>query len=338
MEIQKNYPGIIRTLCFSVMCTFLASCGLIPSKSAAPKPVEKTPHWALNPPPNTAQALYGTAMKRDRDAAIKSALAQIASNLSVNISAETLSATTMSNGQENMRYAEDVKAQVNKTQFSNYRVIDSQAVSNGIWVLVEVNKAQMASDLQSKINSSKTQLSQRFTEFEKVSSLEKAQLAPKLQSELMDMRAAIATLNTIQKTSNTAQHTSFILTKEAELRKAKSSMKVKIEHDRNTDLLANKIATLLSEKDVKVVEGGSRKGKSVIVIKSKVDNLKIQNAFVAKIELKLDAIDDQGKTIKSYLKTLNGASPSSYDAALDQANVKLFKALQDEKVMESFGF
>lgn len=333
MEIQAIHRNILITIWLSALCATLGGCGLIPSKK-----VEKAPQWALNPPPNTDTALYGTGMKRNRDSAIKSALAQIASNLSVNISAESLSQTRAQNGQENMRYAEDVKAQVNKTQFSNYKVLNSQAVSNGVWVLVEVDKAQMANDLHSKITRSQTQLSQQFKEFSTASSLEKAQLAPKLHAELVDMRAAIATLESIQKNSNNAQATAFILSKEAELRKAKSSMKVKIEHDKNTSLLANKIATLLSQKDVKVVEGGSRKGKSVIVINSKVNNLKIQNAFVAKIELKLDAIDDQGKTIKSYLKTLNGASPSSYAAALDQANVKLFNVLQEEKVMESFGF
>ena len=326
---QAALPKAMSKLLF-----FLSIC--LMGFSAAAK--EEMPSWAINPPPNSTSELFGVGSGATREQAINRALTTIAGNLSTAVVSEIRQTTELSNGLENNNFIEDMRAEVNKTQFNNYHVVSSTQLKSEIWVLVKVDRQQMANNLQNKIQQLNSELDFRFNDFAKATALEQSQLSPNLQESLNQLKTSAATLAAVQPSFNQSQIMAYALKRETQLRHIKNNMVVIIESDQNMDLFARKIETLLTQRDVKVISSGDRAGKSVIIIKSNVKNMNIQDVYVARVELKVDALDESGKTLKSYMKTLNGASPTSYDAALSQANSKLFDEFTNDNVIGTFGF
>lgn len=295
------------------------------------------PQWAQSRPANTDQTLYGVGQGGTRQLAIESALVEIASTIRIDIKSNTNQTKTYANGKEQNVFNEKTSSEVARTQFSHYDVVQSEQVDKVTWVLVSVNRTRMSKDLLTKIDHLKTEVALRLKRFGQLSALEKSQTAPAIQELLAKLAGLIATESALDKNFDPKPQMTFVIEQENKLSNIKKNMVVKIEADTKLGSFANLLATYLTERDVKVVQDGSRNGKAVIAIHAAVNNKLIQNTYITKVEVKIDAINEQGTVLKSYMKTLNGASPSNFESALSQANQNLYNLFVKDNVIDSFG-
>ncbi len=295
------------------------------------------PGWYESRPSNSSQFMFGVGQGASRQLAIESALVEVASSIRIDIRSKTDQTRVYANGKEKNIFNEKTSSEIAKTQFSHYDVLKSEEIDGVNWVLVAVNRALMSKDIMSKINALKSEVELRFRQFAGHSSLEKSQSVPMLNEKLTQLKLLLATESALDRSFDPTPFTQYVVEQEEKLRQVKNKLVVKIEVGPELDDFGGLLTAYLVERDVKVVEQGARKGKSVIAVESKVKENQIQNLFVTKVEVKIDAINEQGAVLKSYVKTLNGVSPSSFQAALSQANQKLFNLILKDKVVESFG-
>lgn len=314
-------------------CVTMPGAHSFTQKTAA-KPAP--PSWYLNQPANSASALYGKGTGASRQDAVNEALAEIAAGLRVTIKAETKQRRTYSGGQEAMSSDEQIEASVNAIDFTQYDVAQSAETGGTHWVHVRVAKAALAKDLDQQIQEQKRALDLAFQRFLAASALAQSREIPELEAQLDQLEAnaiSLATLTDYDRstiTRYTANH-------KDKLERARRNMVVKIEHGRHTGLFARKLEELLTQRDIKVVNGGSRSGKTVLSVKSEVKQQRYGSAYISVVNLKVQAMDERGKVLNTYVKTLNGASPTNYDASLRQANLKLFEAFVDDDVLNTSG-
>lgn len=295
------------------------------------------PQWVLTPPADNTQALYGVGERRTLDQATTAALVEIAGKLGTAIKADTSIRAATVNDQIQESFEENIKANVANTEFSDYEVVKTEQNENSYWVLVKVDKGKMANNLKSKLDQSTSELKHEFQTFQKVTSLQKAESRPELQSKLDTMKANAMTLRAIDNTFDVKPVFSDIHNKENILREARDAILVRIKYDKNTEIFAGKLETMLTEQKVKIAKGAASVGETLISITGGVDYRTLMKVHYAKMNVDIRAIDDTGKILATSIHQITGASPTNDESALEQANYLLAKKLKEEGLLHSVG-
>lgn len=113
------------------------------------------PSWYLNPPQNDSSLLYGIGEGFTINDATKNALENLSSRLMVTISSNTL--TSSKSFTDYREYTtktttQDIKSEIEKLSFNNYKVEESISMDRRIIVLVSSPKNEMTKTLQNQID------------------------------------------------------------------------------------------------------------------------------------------------------------------------------------------
>lgn len=321
--------GMKANVLFYVMISLLVGLyGPIASADA--------PEWALKPPNDSASFYYGVGSSSNKDQAAKAALAEIAGRWSVSISAEDVSQFELKDGQTRESYVSNIKSQVKSTEFSHFKVLKTEKIDYVYWVLVEVDRAKMIGDLKFKIGRSKKEINRDFANLASVSDLERAKYAAELKPKLLSLRSIAATLRAVDPGYDATADLDDVSNKIANLKKVQSQIVVSIQNDTNTKVFAKDLASKLTQQKVKIVSG-SGQSNTVISISGDVEYNFLMDVHWAKMAVDIQAKDKSGKILATNIHRVTGASPTSKQAALQQANRKLTKKLEQEGLLESIG-
>lgn len=113
------------------------------------------PSWYLNPPQNNQELLYGIGEGFTINEATKNALENLSSRLMVTISSNTVSSSksfTDYREYTTKTTTQDIKSEIEKLSFNNYKVEDSLSMDRRIIVLLSSSKNDMTKTLQDQIN------------------------------------------------------------------------------------------------------------------------------------------------------------------------------------------
>ena len=300
-------------------------------------PRQQTPQWALSPPEDTSQTLYGVASRQTLDQAKKAALAEIAGKLGTSVQSDTRLKNEWKNDTTTENFVENIKTHVSATQFSHFDVVNSAQIADQYWILIKLNKTAMARELQQKIQLSLKQLDADFTSYNGYSALQKVQASSELKAQLLQLETTVKTLYAIASNYNIEPAMSSLRKKQAQLASARDAIKIKIESDKNTRLFAKKLESYLTDRKFKILNEGSRTGKTVIAISSEIQYFNILNDHQAKMGVNIRVFDETGKVLTTSVHSITGYSRISQRAALDQANLMLAENFNSKGVLNIIG-
>ncbi|OFW80836.1 MAG: hypothetical protein A3D15_03075 [Alphaproteobacteria bacterium RIFCSPHIGHO2_02_FULL_40_34] len=288
-----------------------------------------TPSWYIAPKQNSFENLYGVAEGHTLEEATKHALADAAARLMVGISAESSLIREENQTSVNEEMRQKVRQNIEKIDFSNFRVSRSDKIAEKFFVEVSIERTPFINDQK-----------------ERVMVLEK---------KIADLNENSATKNPIQKRNDLIKILS--LGKELELRSRilagtgeninlteklnriaefenqfnKSSDKIEFYFEINSPQeIAKIIRNALNREKLKISSSrnSSDRNQIVIKIKSQSHTNKIYEAFLTKLEIDFENISGE-KILASNSVEITGSSTisekESYHSALKSFEEKIEK-------------
>lgn len=297
----------MKIISYLLISLLLIGCG----GSKQPEPLSY-PSWYLNPPQNDGSFLYGIGEGHDINSAKSSALNAIAGSLSITVSSEFKKSESSSsfNGSENAYHSalNTLKAEVKEIEFSDYRIVQNQLISDKAIVLVEVSRVKLFNDQKAKLDRFSKELQAEQKNIERLSALQQAYL----YEQSISKAQKLVSLALLSKSINSGFDTSAYMEQAAQIKQSK------------TDALGNAKVSIIAEQDARVFVDALKEGLNEAGIKTVSSNantyIHLKNRFqtdeiygfnIAKATLSLSTKDANQKNIAT--KTLNISGKSRYD-------------------------
>ena len=325
---------MFRLILVAVLATVLGGCQTL---SVNLGQSAKAPEWYLNPPPDTPEALYGLGERRTLELAKSAALSDVAGKLGTQIKSQLTLTQSRMGDRTRDAMSEEINAAVANTEITHFELVNSAQGGLGYRVLVKVDKAKMADELQVRIAELQAEINHKFNAVAKYSDLAKLKAGSTIEPQLAELKAKASTLRAISPGMDNGPLLKALAGYEAKIESARSRLVVMVKHDSSSKIFAQKLEALLSEKRIKVVSSGGSRGKTVIDLASEVEYFDTLGDMHARLRMVIRSIDDRGKVIATRNEQQSGYSRSSKQAALEQANYKLAEQYTSQGVFTALG-
>lgn len=147
MHSKNSISSLILATIF-----FVASC-------SSPSQKGGEPSWYLSPKQNNSENLYGISAGANLEESTKAALADAAARLMVSISSESTSLIEEDSRGTNEEMRQKVKQNIEKIDFTNFRISRSEKVGPELFVEIEIKRDPFIRDQKEKTEFSEKQVS-----------------------------------------------------------------------------------------------------------------------------------------------------------------------------------
>ncbi len=292
------------------------------------------PQWYIKPLSNNGENLYGVAEGYSLEEATKAALADAAARLMVTISSQSTLLREENQASVNEEMRQQIKQNIEKIDFTNYQVSNSQQVGSKIYVEVKIPRQTFI-----------------IAQKEKLSFLEK---------QISDLNNNISGQNIIQKRNTwlkiaDLQEQAIILTKMIDLEnnslKPKMMMLAKAQNELNSlnqnvefyfeinsaPSIANVIKNALNKEKIQIAKSASNSPSQIkINISDKSSTANIYGSYITKLRITFENIA-QGKIIASNEIEVSGSSVISEKESYLSAISSLKEKINDEGILKIIG-
>lgn len=210
-----------------------------------------TPDWFLNPPSDTARQLYGVGEGQNRKDAVQAALVDIASKLSVQVSATFQSHLQVT--QSNYEYAErtsekQIQSQVANIQLRDYRVERAERLGYGKTVaLVSLDRQALFEDLRRQQKAQMQSLQTAEAAHQKDGALAQYVFYRRSLDALGEFRQRLLILETLQAGFDAQPYSDFLQGFEAQAARLKAEMRLVVTADAGAKRLVGPLQSALSQ-------------------------------------------------------------------------------------------
>ncbi len=296
------------------------------------------PSWYLNPPQNNGSSLYGVGEGRDIASAKISALNAIAGSLSVTVSSEFKKSESSSsfNGRENAYHSamNTLKAEVKEIEFSDYTVVQNQALSDSIILLVEVSRSKLFNDQRAKLAQFSKELQAEQGNIARKSPLQQAYA----YEQSMNKTQKLTALALLAKSINADFDTAPALAQAAQIKQSKTdalrSAKVTVTADPEASVFVDALKEGLNEAGIQTVSSGAN---THIHLKNSFQTDEIYGFTIVKATLLFSTKDAQQKNIATKSIILNGKSRYDAEKAKHSAAQALTLKIRQEGIYAVVG-
>ncbi|MDF1876440.1 LPP20 family lipoprotein [Sulfurimonas sp. SAG-AH-194-L11] len=277
---------------FSITLTlliFLHGCG------ASPAPVPKKtppPAWVYSVLPNdTATSMYGLAIAKTREAAIKAALNDMISRLSVKIESTFQSKQkVINNYYSNTITQSDIKAKVEKVKINNYKVIKSYRISyREFAVMIVTDKQKFIKGLKEELEVKKKLIVQQMQTLTFKDKVSQYNLAKKMSKKAKALLPTVLILSTIDELYNSKIDQDFIFNIEDKFLHVSSSLKFYVHGDKKSSLFVDKIKNNLAQNNFSVVK---KEDDAIDITVTTQDNINKSVIEIAVLTMKISVKED----------------------------------------------
>ncbi len=301
---------------------FLLSCS-----AAAPKKGADTPSWYITPKQNNAENLYGVAEGSTLEEATRYALADAAARLMVSISSESnlLREENQTSFNEEMR--QNVRQNVEKIIFINFKVSNSKKIGESFFVEVEIERAPFLNDQRERVNSLERQINDLDQNSLDKNSIQRRNSLIKILDLSKELELKSRILAGAGDNINLKEKLTRIDNFRSQLEKISNKLEFYFEINSPSEI-AKIIRNGLNKEKIKIAPtlNPSDLGQIVIRIKSESRSNKIYEAFITKLEVDFENLVE-GKVVASNSIEVTGSSTiserESYLAALKSLEEKI---------------
>lgn len=266
-----------------------------------------TPSWYISPKQNTSENLYGVASGANLEEATKSALADAAARLMVSISSDSnlLREEDKSGINEEMR--QQVKQNIEKIDFANFKVSRSEKASSQLFVEVEIRRSPFIFDQKDKIEFAERQVADLEKNLSGANPIQKRVSLLKI----LDLEKQIELSSRILAGAGENISVKEKLARLANFQNQFNQLTDKIEfyfEINSSKEIAQTIRTALNKEKIKIANSRSNSANQItIAIKSSSRVSEIYGAYITKLQINFENISG-GKTLASNSIEVTGSS------------------------------
>lgn len=318
----------------------LSACSFQSTKplSTAEKPV---PDWFLTlPSDDSGRALYGAGEGDSRKAAIRAALVDMASQLSIQVASNF---ETQLNVKESTYTLVDrttqkkLRSRVSEIAIQDYQVIEVEQLAYGKYVaLVEVNRVKLFNDLNAQVQQQMSLLQTAEQTHSGSSVLIQYLFYKNSLDSLKKFEQTIWVLETLNPTFSTQPYREFLTHYQRRSVELKSQIQWVIETDRQSQKWKALIQHALSQEGFQVRHLTESNQASVIRLSTNLNQSKAYGFYIARVVLDIEVLS-QDVSVGGNQIHLKGQAVKSLDQALNQVASKLQKQLDQQGLNQVIG-
>ncbi len=327
---------MIKTLrCFLLSFILLAISANI--TCAAKDSLNNLPSWYVKPKQNNADNLYGIAEGYTMEEATKYALADAASRLMVSISSESNMIREESQNSVNEEIRQQVRQNVEKIEFSNFKVSKSEQVGAKFYTEVEIQRTPFLNQQQEKSQFLAAQIADLQTDLDSKNPIQRRNNLVKIldlskQDELVSRILNGAGLANSDLKSKLARIAKF----QNQLNAVNEKLEFFFDIDSPKEI-AQAVRSAINKEQIKIAKvENSNLNQVKIAIKSNSHVEKIYGSFITKLTIDFENIS-QGKTVASNSIEVTGNSIISEQESYSAAIVALKDKIQNQGILSILG-
>lgn len=324
------YRLIMNLACASLL---LAGCAGVVTKPNVPT----LPGWVLNPPEDTASALYGVGEGSSRDTAKSAALKDVAAKLRVTISGKLENQISVHNDKVDRKAITRVSEEVQKTEFSQFTVDQTSPSEKGFYVLVKVDRQALIHDLKSRLDSLDSTIRKENAAIANMTSMERFVVLKKL-SPLVDQATTLAQmLVAVGANAGMDERIAEYRRLRQESDDAASRLVFHVQANAADQDIASAVSAFLNDSGMRASTFNTDSGNR-LTVRSSSRTDEIYGSKLVKLTVDLTIYDDSNRTLSSKQYTVSGASRYDSLSARRNAIQKLTESMHDAGPLAGIGF
>lgn len=275
------------------------------------------PKWVYSiPPTDTDMYLYGQGIGKNREDAIKKALNDMLSKLSISVESTFKSKEKVENRYYSSTVTSEIKASVKKIKINNYKVVKSYKISyREFAVLIEVDRRKLFNGLSLDIENKESAIRKKLLDMDSKDRITQYNIAIKMLHKTKELESLLAVMKTLNPSFNIQKHRAFIARVERIYEEVSKNLSFNIRGSAKSKVFVEKIKNFLAQKGFRLSKNSEN---AVNVIVNVKDNLVHQGIKIVVFDISV-IVYDKGVRIGGNNITIkeryNGSQSSIYRIA-----------------------
>lgn len=302
---------------------------------------ENVPSWYFNPPSDDATSWYGVGEGNSLRQAKDSALADIASKLSVTISSKVSKDATQTTSGTFSSYHQNVnvnqESEVKRMSFNNFEVTSTSQNDSKALVLVQVDKAKFLKDQLQILTDTVKDLDGLKLAPKGKSILEQYQEFKSLASDVEKAKTIISILTTFEVPFDRKRMAQAVSDYRDSLDSVRSQIEFYISADNDSHYSVDVLKEALASEKIKIAQRFSRNNANLVIVNldTETTNKQLFGTYMVNTRTTVSLKSKEGTTISTFIVESRGNSSIDYATALKNASNN-FKQQVHEKGIFTF--
>jgi len=300
---------------------------------------ESVPSWYFNPPSDNETSWYGVGEGSTLRQAKDSALADIASRLSVTISSKVSKNATQTSTGAFSSYNQNVnvnqESEVKKIAFNNFEVVSTSQNDSKALVLVEVDKAKFLKDQLQTLTDTVNDINGLQPKGKSV--LEQYQELKSMAPDVEKAKTILSILTTFEIPFDRTKMAHAVSDYRDSLDTVRSKIEFYISADNDSRYSSDVLKEALATEKIKIAQRFNRNNSNLVIINldTEATTKQLFNTYMVNTRTTVSLKSKEGATISTFIVESRGNSSIDYATALKNASNN-FKQQVNEKGIFTF--
>lgn len=302
---------------------------------------EALPSWYFNPPSDNETSLYGVGEGSSLRQAKDSALADIASKLSVTISSKVSKNETQSTVGAVSSYKQNVnvnlESEVKKISFNNFNVVSTSQNESKTYILLQVDKAKFVIDQLQTLNDTIKELDSLQTASQDKSILEHYQKYKSISPDVEKAKTIVSILTTFETPFDRTRMMNTLNDYRDSMEAVRSQIEFYIDADNNSRYSADVLKEALTVEKIKIARRFNMNNTNLVIVELHTEstNKELFGSYMVSVRTTVSLKSKEGSTHSAFIVESKGGSSLDYATALKSASNN-FKQQVNEKGIFTF--
>jgi len=332
--MNKNF--FATAILFGIL--FFTGCGVQKQIDLTPK--ISVPTWYTNTPATTETTLYAVGEAKDRDAAVKNALNNMASTLSVSIASQFSSKELVQEGLNSsyeLSTSNEIQSDVKKLRISHYELIESKELGFRKYiVLIKSDKQKLFESLKNELDQKFAFINKQKENIDRYHAIKQLSIYKNAKNEIADIPNTLIVMNVLNKSFDSREYVERVEAVNDDYEKLLSKITFSIDSNAEAKNLEAPIRNGLSLKRLQTRYSTGKKH-FIITITSKIKKAKAYGFTLARSAIDIRVRDYRGSVIGSNKLNIIGQSTQGYDIAKENVAIKLNEMIKKDGIAKVIG-
>lgn len=279
-SIRSKSTLLKYTTLLTLLLIALSGCGSAEPSTPPQTHKVEIPSWYLNPPKDSATFLYGVAIGKNRDDAIKLALTDMIAKLGIKIESTFESNVKVQYGYASKSITNQVKSSIDTIKINNYDVVEAERLSyNKFAILLKTDKLKLAKSLKEDVERKHTALQTTLSASKNSNILSRYKTSEHVSEAAKTLLPDVLIIQELEPSYSGEAHLSFIQESYRQFLNIKNSLGFYVKGDKHSAQFVNAFENYLTRHGYHIL---AHKNKNTVLIKIETT---LNNANAASIKI-----------------------------------------------------
>jgi hypothetical protein len=296
------------------------------------------PKWYTTPVSDNQSYWFDSGVGMNKDEAIRKALSNIASKISVTVNSTFTDILRENRGISESFNESSVEVKTENIHFPGYEIQQIQESQNKVYVFIRVSKHQFINEKMNNFRIKNKAIQNMYSQMKTGHPLTTIKGKNKLNKLISQAMSTAVILSRFNETFAIDKCLKEYMTYQQNIRSILSSLNICIKSDAHSKPVASHIKELLTSENIHVVDQLSNpENAAVIYLKGHQKKMNLDNEYLVKITMDIFVKTLSNRTISNKQHTFSGASLIGYESAIQNAAQEFYMKSKREGIYKTLG-